>query len=464
MVADASQYIIVKSKSRFFHFLLAAWGVALVGLTASWGRAAMVPETLALDAARARLANVGIPMIWPAQLSLSLASELALTRNWDLLAARAEVDAATAQQLVAREFPNPTFGLAVSKIPADSHPAHTSDGNGFFDRSYDSIASFNQLLEVGGKRSARKMSAAAGLAGAHARWADARRQLELAVTRAYVGILQAEESAAILTDSAQALRREAEIAATRLQAGDISGADRTQIEISARRLELDAATATTTAATARYQLALLLALPGAIPLPNLSDHLTNLLEKIPAVGGQPSDMSSPRPDVVAALADVNRTAAELKLARAQRIPDPTLQAQYEHETPDKPHSLGFGFSLPLPLWNRNRGGIAAASAAQAGAEANYKKIEAQALAEVAVAELELRNAQARRAEFSQRLVPQSASVRQTLAFAYEKGGASLLELLAAQRSDNDLRLSAVQAAVDAINAAATLTAARGRSL
>src|SRR5215831_13534110 len=43
----------------------------------------------------------------PASLSLAEAKRLAFIRNWDLLAAKSDVDSATAQRLVAREFPNP---------------------------------------------------------------------------------------------------------------------------------------------------------------------------------------------------------------------------------------------------------------------------------------------------------------------------------------------------------------------
>src|ERR1039457_4920941 len=42
------------------------------------------------------------------QLSLGDAQHLAFEKNWDLLAAAAGVDAATAQKIVARQFPNPT--------------------------------------------------------------------------------------------------------------------------------------------------------------------------------------------------------------------------------------------------------------------------------------------------------------------------------------------------------------------
>ena len=50
-------------------------------------------------------------------------------------------------------------------------------------------------------------------------------------------------------------------------------------------------------------------------------------------------------------------------------------------------------------------------------------------------------------------------MRKTISFAYEKGGASLLDLLLAERNDNDVRLATAQAAAEAANAAAALKAA-----
>src|ERR1035437_1654271 len=70
-------------------------------------------------------------------LSLTDAKQIAFERNWDLLAAKSGVDAATAQLLVAKEFPNPTFSYSTAKI--GSHENSTSMGNGLWIRSYDTI-------------------------------------------------------------------------------------------------------------------------------------------------------------------------------------------------------------------------------------------------------------------------------------------------------------------------------------
>ncbi|HXI50603.1 MAG TPA: TolC family protein, partial [Candidatus Saccharimonadales bacterium] len=166
-----------------------------------------------------------------------------------------------------------------------------------------------------------------------------------------------------------------------------------------------------------------------------------------------------RPDVKAAAADVRRAEADVSLQRALRVPDPTVQLQYEHEPPDQPHTIGVGVSFPLPLWNRNHAGISASNAAKRQAEANAARTTAAAAAEITIARHDLESALSRREDYERTIVPQSSSIRETVTFAYQKGGASLLDLLTAQRNDNEVRLNAAQAAADVIVARAALASA-----
>src|SRR5262249_9025266 len=117
--------------------------------------------------------------------TLPQAQQTAFERNWDLLAAAAGIGTATAQKVVAREFPNPTFSFSSSKINVDNHPSSTPEGNSLWDRSYDTIFAINQLFEIGGKRGSRKASAQAGYDAARAQFLNAKRTLDLGVTRAY---------------------------------------------------------------------------------------------------------------------------------------------------------------------------------------------------------------------------------------------------------------------------------------
>jgi outer membrane protein TolC len=76
------------------------------------------------------------------------------------------------------------------------------------------------------------------------------------------------------------------------------------------------------------------------------------------------------------------------------------------------------------------------------------------------AESEYYEAHARWLSYRDQTAPKSTKVRESVAFAYEKGGSSLVDLLDAERTDNDIRLATVQAMSDTASAVADLTAAR----
>jgi len=171
-----------------------------------------------------------------------------------------------------------------------------------------------------------------------------------------------------------------------------------------------------------------------------------------------------RGDVRAARAAADQARAQVDLQRAQRVPDPTLLVQYESDRPGNPNMLGVGVAVPVPLFNRYRGATAAAEAAREQAEREARRARAQAQADLAAARAALGAALERRRLLHDDLLPRAASVRETVAFAYEKGSASLLELLEAERSLNDVRLAALASQSEALSAAADVAAARGETL
>ena len=391
-------------------------------------------------------------------LSLAEAKRLAFERNWDLLAAKSGMDTAAAQLLVVKEFPNPTFSYSTAKI--GDHNSGTTLGNGLSSRSYDTIFAINQLIEIGGKRHDRRLSAQAGVAGARARFYDARRLLDQGVTKAYVAALLAGENARILTESSQLLRHETEIAQARLKAGDISDADEKQVENSADVFDLQAKSAEAAALQARIAVEILLGEPQPKGNWTPADALAQMAFTPPESGN--SKTNALRPDVLAAEADLNQSQSDLKLQKAMRIPDPTFTFMVEHNPPDNgppEDTVGIGVSFPLPLWNWNRGEIKSAQATVEKNSLALAKARAQAAADVANAQSEFGEASGRLARYQNQILPKSQKVREAVAFAYEKGGASLVDLLEAERADNDARLATAQARSDTAGAVADWRAA-----
>jgi cobalt-zinc-cadmium efflux system outer membrane protein len=392
----------------------------------------------------------------PPGLSLDEAQRLAVTRNWDQLSSQRDVTIADTQRVIARQWPNPTAGVSTTHINTDDRGNPATTGNKIWDRSYDSVFSVTQLFEIGGKRAARQASALAGYEGARAQLSDVRRMLKLAVVRAYVAAALADTASQIATESAGQLRTAADLAVIRLKAGDIAQSELDRIEIAARQMELQAQAARAAATSQRIFLETLLGNEHPTGSLVLQDRLESL-----ASSESPEAQSPPlgRPDVVVAEQALRRTEAELRLQRAQRIPDPSLLVQYEHQPADSPNSVGVGLSFPLPLWNRNRGAIHIAATAREQATLVVNKVKAQVAADFAMARVSVAEARARWTDYRDNVQPRTERVREAVALAYQRGGASLLDLLEAQRSGGEVRLATAQAAADVAVAHAALAAA-----
>lgn len=449
--------------SKLCAFHLALWVLVLGGGFPSmslWASPSEPAQTGSSSVVGGKPSTLSMtPLEIPAALSLAEARRIAYQRNWDLLAANSDVELATAQKFVSREFPNPTLSLGTTKISTDRTPQSTYLGNSLWHRNYDTVVAIGQLFEVAGKRGYRKQSALAGLKAAEDRFADARRLLDESVANAYISVLLADETVRVLSQSAASLRREAEIAQRRLAAGDISEADKSQIEIAAERLELDANSAATNAIQSRISLEVLLGANPPKATWSPSDALSDLVSTPRQLDLSEATILGTRPDVAAAEAAVEKATADLKLQKALRVPDPTVQLQYEHEPPDERNTVGLALSFPLPLWNHNRGAIRAASAVQSQAEINAARVRAAALAQVALTRSAYLDSKQRWSRYRDQLGPKSAKVRETVMFAYEKGGASLLDLLSAERNDNEVRLATAQAMADTATKAVSLLSA-----
>ena len=330
-----------------------------------------------------------------------------------------------------------------------------------WNRSSATIASVNQLIEIAGKRHDRQVAAREGLIGAKARFYDAKRTLDQGVTKAYIAAVLADQNVQILNESAGFLNHEADIGRARLKAGDISASDEKQIEINAEQFELQSKAAEAAAVQAKIAVEVLM----GVNKPKGDWIATDALDVLVKAPVPDQNAGAERSDVRAARSDVAGAEANLKLQKAIRIPDPTISLQYEHN-PNQPtpppasDTVGFGVSFPLPLWNLNGGNIKAAQASMDQFQFALEKARMQAAADESNAESEYKEAFERWKRYTDSTAPKSAQVRESVAFSYNKGAASLVDLLDAQKTDNDIRLAAAQSASDTASAVADLAAAR----
>jgi cobalt-zinc-cadmium efflux system outer membrane protein len=256
------------------------------------------------------------------------------------------------------------------------------------------------------------------------------------------------------------LQAEAIIAQARLKAGDISDSDEKQIENNADIFDLQAKSAEAAAVQARIAVEILLGVEKPTGNWTPADTLEQMVAVTPQVDA--SQTNGARPDVLAAEADLNQSKSDLKLQKAMRIPDPTFTIGAEHNPPGggpPVDTLLVGVSFPLPLWSWNRGEIKSAQATVDKNTLALAKAKAQAAADLSNAQSEFSEASQRLARYQNQILPKSQKVRESVAFAYEKGGSSLVDLLEAERADNDARLATAQALSDTASAVADLQAA-----
>ena len=376
------------------------------------------PTTLRLRLAIATamlLAAAPIAGQQPRAVTLDEALELFVANNLELRVARAEAAEAASLARQAAAYPNPT--LIGSHEPL-------SNGDGSYSETYVNLS---QRFEWPGTRRARRDAAARTAAAAAARLTADSARLAFEVKRAYTEAAQAARAERVLTRVTEVFRTGERNAEERYAAGDISLYDRRRIGLERARYETRLAEAVLDAASARRQLALLVAPNAEDPQLAPADSLTGLPPVI--VPEQVLELAlARRGEVAAAGAAAGSERAAASTARRERIPDLTATGGYKTQS-DGLNGAFLGLSLPLPLWDRRGGAVDAAEARLAAAEARLALTRRQVENDVQRA-LETYESLARRAEPLGRTVTgEAADLLDIARAAYAEGEMELIELL-----------------------------------
>lgn len=369
----------------------------------------------------------------PADITLRQAVELALARNPSLMAARNSIEMAEADTVSAGLRPNPEISLE-----SESYPYFRSNPGPFFSNQ-EITARFDYEIQT--KRRLRLGTEAAAISVLRevAVVDDVARRLRLDVQRAFYGVLLAESNRALAeaildqTDQVITLNR------TRFAEGEISGLELTRIEVERLRFADDLFQVRL---ELRNSKAALLALLNA---PNLGLNLQvqGDLNAIPNLG-IPIDATDAdalrmaiemRPDLRAAVADVESSAARNRFQRAVSAPNITVGGGYKRDGPD--HSLVAEVSVPLTIFDRNQGGILRSEAEMRQAENLFAAARNQVALEVRQAYNAVEVTRERVEYLQSQQVKQAEEAVAVTLQAYRLGGAPLMNYLDAQRRYRD---------------------------
>lgn len=397
--------------------------------------------------------SISLPQAWPAapsvhqateprptpsaRLSLNDALALFLQQNLDVLIAKYGIEYSKGQQITARLFPNPVMSIGTLSSYTQGRTLSTG-GQLFFQAQ--------QLFELAGKRGYRIESAGFGAQSAEAAFEDAVRQLGFTVKDSYYRVQLAQRRLALAEENRDRFSRILEINTIRFKKGYIAEVDLIRIRLQMVDFQSQVIQSLQEAESARGDLRQLLRLSPAMTVELSTDLEFRRLD--PEIAKLRVAAIDVRPDLRSKRFTYSQREADLRLAQAYRVPDVTVGAGYAIQGslgPDNPQQWAFNLGLPVPLFNRNQGGIRQAEVAVQTAEADLNKAVNVVENEVEVAYRNLLQSRRLVEAYVGGVLEDARATFTIVERAYERGGATILDLLDAARTSRTIQQNYIEA-------------------
>jgi len=383
-------------------------------------------------------------------------------QNTNLMAGRLNIDELKAEEITAFLRPNPQLSLTV-----DGTQIAPKDGKWQpFAGTYE-VPGISQLFERRNKRHLRLQAAKEGTAVGTAQQDDLERNLLFNLRSAFVGVLQAKAVLHLAQDNLEYYDHVLDVSRTRYQAGDIAQIDLDRLELQRVQYESDLQTALVNLRTTKINLLALL--DDRRPVDSFDVVGTyDFSEDLAALDEFRKNALDTRPDLRAALLSVKQAETNYKLAEANGSTDPTLGTWYTHNASDNnplgTNTLGVSVSIPLRIFDRNQGEKLRTKIDIERNEKLRQSAETQVYSDVDSAYALVNSNIALLKPYRRQYLTQAVRVRETVYFAYQHGGASLLDFLNAEADYRSVQLNYVNLIGSYLTAAAQLNLAVGREV
>ena len=377
-------------------------------------------------------------------------------QNPSLEAGALNVNEARAQEITAFLRPNPDFTFLLDQVdPFSPNPYRPFQFT-------EPVFSFSYLHERQHKRELRLQSAEKNTAISISEAQDTERMLLFSLRNAFVQTLQAKAVLALARENLAYYDRVLGVSRTRLSAGDIAQVDFDRLELQRVQYESDVQMATVNQRTAKIQLLALM--DDRTPVEqfdvtgnfDFSDSITT--------GEELRNMAlDARPDLRAAVQAVDKAKTDHQLAVANGSTDPTFGLDVGRNPPIQVY-LGFNINIPLRIFDRNQGEKERTEIDIRRNERLQEAARTQVFSDVDSAFATLNSSLTLLRPYKQHYLQQATRVRDTISFAYEHGGASLLDFLNAQNDYRGVQLSYLNLIGSYMTAASQLNLAVGREV
>jgi len=379
------------------------------------------------------------PQNLPARVTLDDAIDLALKHNHSLQAARTTILENQALEITANLRPNPTL-LGDAQFLPFFQPSQFSGT--YLDNSAQFDVGAGYLFERGKKRQHRLQAAKDQTAVTSATVDDNARTLTFNVASQFISALLAQSELDLAEKDLTSFQQTVDISQASYTAGSMSGADYLKIKIQLLQFQMDVSAAK----LARVQaLASLRQLLGYESVPE-SYEVVGDLEYKPVKLGE-DDLKAmalrQRPDVRAAQLGITAAQSQFALAKADGKVDVTGQANYTHVA--DVNTVSLFASVPLPFFNRNQGEIARTGYAITQSQELSSEQASIALTDVTNSFEGLRTADEVVVLYQSGYLKEAEDSRDISQYSYQRGAASLLDFLDAERSYRATELAYRQA-------------------
>ena len=359
-------------------------------------------------------------------------------------AAAAGVEAAQAGRSVAGLRPNPTFQGQIENV-VGSGPYRGV-------RSAETTVGVAIPIELGGKRSARVAVATAQVSRAELQAAIAAADIRVQVTQLYVEAVAAERRLTTARDQARIAAEVLRGAGVRVQAGRASPLEQQRADVARIYAEANVGRLTRLAEAAKTNLVRRIGRPIDGPLD------AGLLDRLPAPTFGP--VAPQRADgtltLAAADADLAIADAGIQLARANRVPDINVGPALRRLEATNDTAAVFAISIPIPVFNNGRAAIAQATAERTRAEAVRRVTTLDVEQAITDAEAEAANAATSARAAAGPALAAAQEAARIARIGYREGKFGQLDLLDAERTLAETRVTAIDALANYQNARARL--------
>lgn len=355
-------------------------------------------------------------------ITLDHAIQVALSTSPRLRASQAAEAASRGERRQAGALPNPEVSYSKENFRAGSAYKVISPAQ--------SVYGVSQLIEVGGKISARKQVAEKGVQIAGLESQAVALDLVRDITIAYAEAVAAEEDVRLATEQKALAEDVLKSVSVRVDAAasPLIQKSRAEVERSTAVVALDSAKRDR--AITRKTLATLM---GQEESAFKLDKTAFFTLAKPKAAADPAKLKS-NPDVMKLNTTLEQSKARLDLEKANAVPDPRLSAGLIQIPSAKDKAFVVGVSLPIPVFNANRGNIERARGELSRTEQVNRHAALSLDADLTRAEQQMENAYFQANSLKNQILPSAQKAFTLAREGYGLGRFPYIEVLDAQRS------------------------------